>query len=315
MFPALEKGWTNALDEGWDTYNYNQGRSGLAPINSTTKNAFAQTRTLAGQGVPNLDQIYGVQSSILANGGMTQGMKDASGILGGYAANNGVTSDLARTAGYYENFANGSYNEDPRLQRQLDINADRAANAGATRFGGGRYGSAAIGAGIGNAVADANNGIMLQSNENARNRQLQATQGLDGLYQGAANRGASAAGAMASLASQGAQNMATWGSMTPALNDLRYDGASRVAWIGDFLQGRHQTAYDNRNGYGNLKNYTGILGGMGNQGATTVSKTPGPSAAQSILGGIGAGAKLGSSFGPGGTLAGGILGGGFGAFS
>ena len=277
MYPALQQGWDNALGEGWDIYNNNQGKSGLAPLNAHTKDAFQQTHALASSGVPNLDQIYGVQSGILGNGGYTSQMSDA--------------------AGYLTNFANGSYNEDPRLQRVLNAERTKATNAALTSLGGGRYGSNAIGQGIGNAQAAATDQLMLQSNENARNRQLQAS------------------GQLSSLAAQGANNMATWGSMSSGLNDLRYDGASRIAGMGDYIQNRQQTAYDNRNGYGNLNSYVGILSGMGNAGSTQITKTPGPSGAQSILGGAAMGAGIGSKIPGLGAGWGGILGAGIGAFA
>ncbi|MDG2570838.1 hypothetical protein P7L87_25130 [Vibrio parahaemolyticus] len=250
---------------------------------------------------------------MLSNGGMTPGMSEAAGILGGYAANNGMTPDLQQAAGYLTPFANGSYQEDPRLERQLDINADRAANAGATRFGGGRYGSAAIGAGIGNAVADANNGIMLQSNENARNRQLQASGILGDMYQGAANRGVSAAGAMGSLYSQGADNMSTAAALAPAFNTLRYDSASRMAGVGDVRHQYAQSKYDAP--FDRLAQMAGYITPIAGMGKVVNSTKDGPSAAQGILGGAFTGGKIGSAFGPWGTAAGVVGGGILGGFS
>src|SRR5690606_9261467 len=122
-----------------------------------------------------MNQAAGLLGGYAANNGLTADMRNNINMLNSYAANNGVTGDIRKTADYLTPFASGKFQEDPRLQRQLDINADRAANATATRFGGGRYGSAAIGNAMGSAVADANNATMLQSNENARTRQLQAT--------------------------------------------------------------------------------------------------------------------------------------------
>jgi hypothetical protein len=223
--------------------------------------------------------LYATQSGILGNGGYTSQMSDA--------------------AGYLTNFANGSYTEDPRLLATINRERNNATNAAATRFGGGRYGSVGMGVGMGQAQAAATDNLMLQSNENARNRQLQAS------------------GQLGSLATAGAQNQATWGAMSPTLNEMRYDGASRIAGIGDFRQHRDQARIDQVANFPwqNLQNYTGILGGMGNQGSTTVAQTPGPSAAQSILGGIGAGAKFGASIPGIGPGWGGVIGAGFGAAS
>lgn len=275
MFPALEQGWTKALGAANTIYN-NSRLPKLAPLNSDIRRSFSMTRNLARQGVPNLDALYGTQASMLSNGGMTQGMQQAAGLLG--------------------NFASGQYTEDPRLLATIERERNNATNAAATRFGGGRYGSAAIGQGLGQAQAAATDQLMLQSNENARNRQLQAT------------------GLLGQLADAGANNMATWGAMSGELNNLRYDPASRLAGVGDFLQNRTQGRIDQRANFPkqNLNWYTGILGGMGNQGSTTVNTTPGPSAAQSILGGAAMGAGIGGKI-PGlgagwGALGGGLLG-------
>jgi hypothetical protein len=278
MYPALEAGWNTVLGNAATVYK-NTKVPKQAPLNNDIKNSFNQTRSIAAQGVPNLDQLYATQAGILGNGGMTGTMQDS--------------------VGYLTNFANGSYQEDPRLAAAIAEREKRAMNGAATQFGGGRYGSVAIGQGMGGAMATAGNDLMLQSNENARNRQLQA------------------AGQIGQLGTAGAQNMATWGSMSSGLNDLRYDGASRQAGIGQYLQDRTQGRNDQRAGFGwqNLGNYAGILGGMGNQGGTTISKTPGPSAAQSILGGGLAGMKFGSSIPGVGAGWGGILGAAAGAFA
>ncbi len=278
MFPALEAGWNRALGSAGKTFK-NASVPRLAPLNQDILSSFQQTRDLANQGVPNLDQIYGVQSGILGNGGFTSQMTDASN--------------------YLRNFADGSYHEDPRLQSVLNAERTNATNAALTGLGGGRYGSAAIGQGLGKAQAAATDQLMLQSNENARNRQLQA------------------AGQMGSLASQGANNIFSAASLSPMLNELRYDGTSRLAGIGDFLQNRSQDRINQRANFPkeNLNWYTGILSGMGGQGSTTISRTPGPSAASSILGGALGGATIGSNIKGLGAGWGGILGAGIGAFA
>lgn len=278
MFPALEAGWNRALGSAAQTFNKSKLPT-LAPLNTDIQNSFNQTRAIANQGVPNLDQLYATQSGILGNGGFTSQMTDASG--------------------YLTNFANGSYQEDPRLLGVVNAERENALNSASTRLGGGRYGSNAIGTGFSKAASQATDQLMLQSNENSRNRQLQAS------------------GQLGSLAAQGANNMATWGAMSPMLNELQYDGAARQASIGQYLQDRTQGRIDQKANFPwqNLQNYTGILSGMGNQGATTVSKTPGPSAAQSILGGAAMGAGIGGNIPGVGAGWGGILGAGIGAFA
>jgi hypothetical protein len=212
-------------------------------MNANQKSGLSRTAGLARQGVPNLGSLFSTQKNLLANGGMTSGMQNAAGLLKGIASGNQV--------------------EDPRLQQMLDTNADRAANAAATRFGGGRYGSAAIGNGVGSAVADANNATMLQSNENARNRQLQAQ------------------GMLGQLASTGANNMATWASMTPTLNELRYDGATRLGSVGDAQQDFQ---------WNRARNLTNLVGGLLGTGATTQSTGTAqnnPSMAQNLSSSLG----------------------------
>jgi hypothetical protein len=227
----------------------------LAPVSKYTTQAMNGTVNLANQGVRGLDDAYGLLGSFMTGQG-------------------------SPAADSLSQFASGQYQEDPRLQQMLDTNADRAANAAATRFGGGRYGSAAIGNGVGSAVADANNATMLQSNENARNRQL------------------SAAGTLGGLGMQSA-------AMLPTMNNLSYDPMSRIAGVGDFYDTRAQTALDMKrnNGWDQLGKYNAIVQGNGALGRSTT--TPGPSAAQSILGGAATGGAL---LGPWGAVAGGLLG-------
>lgn len=229
----------------------------LADVNGYTKEAFRDTANIAHGGVPGLGDAFNFTGSMLTG----QGTPAADAL---------------------SQFAGGQFQEDPRLQQMLDTNAGRAANAAATRFGGGRYGSAAIGQGVGQAVADANNATMLQANENARNRQL------------------SAAGTLGSLGMQSA-------AMLPTLNNLQYDPASRLAGIGDFWQQRAQQRLDNKRNYrrDDLSYYASILNGMGGLGGTKTMTTPGPSTAQRVLGGAATGGAL---LGPLGAVGGGLLG-------
>lgn len=144
-----------------------------------------------------------------------QGLQDANNFAQGMIQNNGMTGDLNRTAGYLTSFADGSYQEDPRLQQAMAARETRAANnAASLASGSGRYGSGAMGTTMGNAMADSSNELMLQSNENARNRQLQAAGQLGNLYEGGLGRAAGAA------------------AMLPGLNEMRYDGADRMAGLG-----------------------------------------------------------------------------------
>jgi hypothetical protein len=164
-------------------------------MNPAQKAGLSQTVALSKQGVPNLKSLLATQGGMLKNGGYTSQMTDAAGLLRGTAT--------------------AEPGQNPYIREMMQYNADQAGNAAATKFGGGRYGSAAIGNGLGSAVANANTGLQAQAYEGDMGRRLQA-QGLLG-----------------QLASTGADNMETWSSMSPMLNELRYDGANRLSSAGD----------------------------------------------------------------------------------
>jgi anti-sigma factor RsiW len=245
----------------------------MAPISQTTADALGWTKALATQPLPGADSANWMTNQIIQDHGMNGGTHRVEAAL--------------------TPIMNGSLQEDPRLQAMLDTNANRAANAAATRFGGGRYGSAAIGQGVGQAVADANNATMLQSNENARTRQLQAAGQLSNMYQTGVSQALQAS------------------SMQPSLNDLRFDGAQRVAGIGDYIQNRDQAEWDYpQTRLGQFGSLVQALGGMGGT-ATSVAPVQRASTAQRLIGGALAGASLGdkTGFGTGlGAIGGGLLG-------
>jgi hypothetical protein len=299
------------------------GGKPLSGLNGLTRQGLNMTKGLARQGVPGLDQATAYNTNLMANGGYTPEMRQSRAAFDPFATSaDGLLGSQRGVADYLNPFANGSMQEDPRLQAQLDINAQRASNAAATKYGGGRYGSAAIGHHSGNAVAEANNATMLQSNENARTRQLQASGMLQQLYDtGAAQKmqgGAAQAGI--DTGARGAAMQA--GSMLPMLNELRYDPATRIAGVGDFIQGRLQTQRDakvdqiNANREANWKHldrYRAVVQGLAPFGSTKQSTAPGASRAQGLLGGAMAGAGMGSKILPGwgtgiGAGIGGLLG-------
>lgn len=255
-----------------DWYNSKQGQQ--APMNAYTKSALNQTRALSSQ------PVTGFQTAIDVNGAMIN--------------NGGYTPDLRVAQNFLNPFAAGQYNEDPRLAASIAERENRAKNAAATQFGGGRYGSNAIGQGMGSAMATAGNDLMLQSNENARTRQLQASGLLGNMAEGAR-----------SAVMQGT-------SMLPMLDNLRYSGAERMAGVGDYYQNRAQERQDMP--FNRLSQYGGLISQMsGGYGSTTKPKAG--NAAMSAVGGALSGAKLGSALGPWGTAIGGIGGGLLGAGS
>lgn len=255
LMPSLQPQVNSYLGKVGNVYN----PGGYLPkVNTTTKAALNQTKALAKQPVPGLTEAQGMVTGLLGNGGMTAGMQQASD--------------------YLTPFASGEYQEDPRLLATLERERNNATNAAATRFGGGRYGAAGMGTGMGQAQAAATDSLMLQSNENARNRQMQAAQ------------------AMGALGQSGAGNALTAGSMVNGLNDLRYDGTSRLASVGDYFGGYKS---------GQMQQFAGALSPFLGAGVTTTNRSPGPTAAQSILGGAATGGAL---LGPWGSVAGGLLG-------
>lgn len=294
--PAIE----GIIGAGTDWFNGSKGMQ--APMNAYTRQAMDMTRGLAGQPVAGLDQANQYNTNLISNGGWTDDLRQTAG---------GIQGAMTQANDYYTPFASGQYQEDPRLQAQLDINAKRALNGGATMFGGGRYGSAAIGQGIGSAVADANNGVMLQNNENARNRQLQAI----GANAGIQLQGGGLLGQMG----EGARSSALQSvSQLPMLNNLGYSGAERMAGLGDYFQSRSQERQDLP--FARLGQYAGLIGQMGGMGGT-VTKPKGATSAQGAIGGAFAGGGLGAELGKAvpsiggwgtaiGALGGGLLGSG-----
>jgi hypothetical protein len=104
------------------------------------------------------------------------------------------------------------------------------------------------------------------------------------------------------------------------LNELRYDGASRMAGVGDYFQNRAQADRDNQiaNYTGNqtapweqLARYASVVNGQAPFFGTQQKTVPNQrgSTAQRLIGGATAGAGMGSMFGPWGTGLGAIGGG------
>lgn len=269
VLPGIETGVASATK--W----FGSNKGPLAPMNAYTKDALNQTRALAGKPVAGLDQAQQFTSDLIGKGGWTD--------------------DLRQVQNYLNPFASGQYQNDPLLAKVIAEREGRAMNGAATQFGGGRYGSTAIGLGMGRAMSSAGDELMLQSNENTRNRQLTATGLLGQLGEGA--RGAAMQGV----------------SQLPMLHDLGFSNAERLAGVGDYYQGRAQARHDwplEKN-----KQFAGLLGSYGGMGSTTTAPAKG-STAQSAIGGAalgaGVGAGLGEAFpkiGGWGTAIGGLGGG------
>lgn len=258
----------------------------LAGINPTTQYSLDVTRSIADANQPLADRGMGSTVNMIDAGGLTQEQRANAGVLQGIAAGNEV--------------------DNPYLQKMLDASNARIATQQASMASGmGRYGSGAHTAVATKAMAEAANPVLASAYENAKGRQLQASGLLDNIYSGGQGRTLQAA------------------SMLPAMTNLRYDGASRLAGIGDFYQGRDQAGLDARiqqrenqlrAPLNQVEWINAILTGQGQLGGFKSSTTPGKqtSAAQGILGGAASGAALGSAIpvvGTGlGALGGGILG-------
>jgi hypothetical protein len=197
-------------------------------------------------------------------------------------------------------FARGDYQEDPRMLAALKAREGRAMNAASTSFGGGRYGSNAIGQGVGRSLAEAGDELMLQSNEAARNRQLQASGMLGDLYTTGAGQKMNAGGQLMSLYNtgagqklQGTQGMGNLyegartaslaaAGMQPSLEALKYLGADKMMQAGQAYTDRTQTErdalikrFENQQagtaGWDALAKYVGALSGMGKAGGTSTA--------------------------------------------
>jgi hypothetical protein len=208
-----------------------------------------------------------------------------------------LTGSQRQAAGYMDPFARGDFQEDPRMLAALKAREGRAMNSASTSFGNGRYGSNAIGRGVGSALAEAGDELMYQSNESARNRQLQASGMLGDLYTTGAGQKLNATGQMADIYGQGAQQklgaLGQMGSlyeggrtaalaaagMQPSLEALKYLGADKMNQAGQAYTDRAQTERDalikryegqqsGTAGWDALAKYVGAMSGMGKAGET-----------------------------------------------
>jgi hypothetical protein len=229
---TLKKGITGANK----LYNANTGykpwdKPVLAKMNPTLTGAYANQMGLAQQPVENLAGANSAVGGIIANGGWTPETRS-------FATESGLNAGQTQAAGDYRKIIDAQgYTEDPRFQQMLDTNANRAINGAATRFGGGRYGSSGIGQGVGTAVAEANNAAMYQSNQAARQREMDAIGAFGGMHTTGASQKLGAAG-------MAQQNQLAAMGMLPQLDALKYAGADRQMQIGQDYQDRLQTEQD-----------------------------------------------------------------------
>jgi hypothetical protein len=307
-------GWANVDNVQANAARLYYGGSGKpykgptqAPINKYTTQALDQTRGLAGQDVPGLAQATAFNTGMIQNNGLTPELQGVAGNLNPMAqSETGLTSGQDEAAGYLRGFAQGDYYDDPDFNRMLDRNAERAGTIAKTTYGGGHFGGAAFGAGLGQSISDANLNAIVGNHQFSRGQQLSASGQLGGLYSTGANQKLAANGALSDIYGQGLGRAFQAQANLPALNELRYDGAARLAGVGDYYQNYNQQKLagqiDQKNQqsmepWANLNRFSDVMTGTGKLGGYTFGKTAGPSQMQSTLGGALAGAGMGAKVG------------------
>jgi hypothetical protein len=138
----------------------------------------------------------------------------------------GLSPEMQAQIGKLQGMAGGDDNN-PYLQQMLNTQADRLRNqVGSSMSGAGRYGSAGHQDALVRSISEAQNPILMQAYENNRNRMLQANQAILGAQ------------------GQGAQRSLGYAALSPELDNLSYRPFERLGAVGDFLQGREQSALD-----------------------------------------------------------------------
>jgi hypothetical protein len=256
--PHLE-GQMNAATNTYNTYANPKPwtKNVLSPLHAWQNQGLNQTRNLASQPNLGLNAAQNLTTGLMNNNGMTPELQNVAGLFGQFAnSENGLTSGQQGVAGQMNQFADGSMQEDPRLAQALQAREGRAMNGAATMFGGGRYGSAGIGRGMGSAMAEAGNELMLQSNENARNRQLQAQGMLGDLYGTGAGQKLQGAGAMGDLYSGGRAAALASAGLLPAMAGVKYYDSDQLTKAGQVHTDRAQAERDAK-----IKRYEGQQSG------------------------------------------------------
>jgi hypothetical protein len=302
----------DVMAQGQTLFNNTQGAKPWtgnvnAPMFPWQRRGLQATYNLARQPVPGLMQAQSMATGLMQNNGMTPDLRHVAGLFGQFAnSDNGLTQAQSKAAGYMDPFARGDYQEDPRMLAALKAREGRAMNSASTSFGGGRYGSNAIGRGVGSALAEAGDELMLTSNENARNRQLQASGMLGDLYTTGAGQKLQATQGMGNLYEGGRTAGLAAAGMLPSLEGLRYLGADKMTQAGQAYTDRAQTERDalirryegqqsGTSGWDALSKYVGALSGMGKAGGTStaVAQPPKRSGFEKLMEGVG---LLGSFF-------------------
>jgi len=232
-----------------------------------------------------------------------------------------------------------SGNENPYLQSILAAQGSRIADkVNSSMSGQGRYGSGAHTDVLTRGLAEAANPILAQDYSDRQARRMGALAGQEGVGRDIASeygnreaRGLSSLQGMegtlrdySDVTSGGLARAMQGSTLIPELDAAQYTNADRLMGLGEFNMNRQQADIDRlvdvynaseARPWEELARYSGIAGGMGALGGTTVGTRPSNAAptGAKVLGGALAGAGLGSKFMPGigtglGALGGGLMG-------
>jgi hypothetical protein len=253
-----------------------------APMHAWQSRGLQSIYNTARKPVPGLRDAQRMVTGLMHNNGMTPQLENVAGLFGQFAnSENGLTNGQSRAAGYMDRFASGAERgSNPYRQAMLDKARQDSMNSSSTSFGGGRYGSNAIGVGVGKALGDAQNDLLYQFDESDQNRMLQSQGMLGDLYTTGAGQKLQGMQGMGNIYEGGRSAGLAAAGMLPSLEALRYLGPDKIAQAGQVYTDRAQTERDalikryegqqsGTAGWDALAKYVGAMSGMGKAGSTS----------------------------------------------
>lgn len=300
---------TNVMSQGENLYNQGIGyqpyagptQAPMHPWLDQSLNATVGNLAQEPMGSTGLEAARKFTGDVVGSQGITPGLQGAAYGLGNAA--NQYTTLAAEASGA----------QNPYLLAEIAANDRRIADkVNSSMSGAGRYGSGAHTDVLSRALAEAANPILAQDYARRQAQRMQAMQGYQSTQQN-----------LADLYSRGLSQAGQAAQLTPGLDAARFANLDKLTGIGQYMTDRGQAdlagqiqLYNAQQAYPweQLARYSGVVGGMGGLGGTTIKTTPSNAAptGQRILGGALGGAGLGSMFGPlgagVGALGGGLLG-------
>jgi hypothetical protein len=292
------------------------GNVGYEPYDQQTQAQFTPGAnqamdTIAAYGLGNPESQgavagLGAGQNLINSYGLTPGIQ---GILAALMGPGGTTSR------YGTMYDEASGTENPYLQSVIEASNRRIADKVNSAFSSaGRYGSGQHTDVASRAMAEAADPILAQDYEARQARRMEALKATAGIL-----------GQGADISARGINQAGQWAQLMPGLEQARFAPLQRTLGVEEARRALSQAQLDDNLRLWNaqqarpweqLQRYSGIIGGAGGLGGTTVqaSSQARPSTLQSILGGGAVGAGLGSAFGPWGTALGGLGGGLAGGF-